>query len=274
MIDQEKHNILRQKYNPDGSTLREYQLYLLDMLKWFDDFCQKEHITYWLSSGTCLGAVRHGGFIPWDDDIDVEMLEEDYVRLLKIFKETDDYGLQTYKNDKYYLQQFAKLRDKHSKITEKECNHLDDKYKYRGAFMDIFPIEYTPKFIAWLVDFVRMRTIVFIGIRAFNYSGFKRKLLLGTLVVLQRIYFYCFLPVMKFPFKFIKGKTLRHSVGWYKVIRKREELFPLTRIDFEGVSLPVPKQYDKYLTRMFGDYMQIPSEDSIQTHELQIQFNR
>ena len=75
-------NDLRARFNPDGSLLRCQQLRMLEMLEAFDDICRRHHIRYWLSSGTALGCARHQGFIPWDDDLDVEMLREDYVRLL------------------------------------------------------------------------------------------------------------------------------------------------------------------------------------------------
>ena len=78
MIDYTTQLKLRQQFNPDGSPLRQLQIRLLDLLRFFDDFCNEHGIKYWLSSGTCLGAIRHGGFIPWDDDVDVEMLDEDY----------------------------------------------------------------------------------------------------------------------------------------------------------------------------------------------------
>ena len=74
MIDSKIQNKLREKYNPDGSLLRQHQLRMLKMLSYFDKICQEHNIHYWLSSGNCIGVVRHGGFIPWDDDIDVEML--------------------------------------------------------------------------------------------------------------------------------------------------------------------------------------------------------
>ena len=74
MIDEATHKALRAAYNPDGSDLRRHQLVMLDMLIWLDRLCVRHAIPYWLSSGTLLGAVRHGGFIPWDDDVDIELM--------------------------------------------------------------------------------------------------------------------------------------------------------------------------------------------------------
>ena len=93
MIDKAIQEQLRERFNPDGSPLREFQMRLLDILVFIDDVCRRHGINYWLSSGTCLGAIRHGGFIPWDDDIDIEMLDTDYKRFIKV--------MQTEHNDRY-----------------------------------------------------------------------------------------------------------------------------------------------------------------------------
>ncbi|MDE5947376.1 MAG: LicD family protein, partial [Prevotella sp.] len=78
---------LRARFNPDGSLLRRQQMRMLDILIEVDRICRKHNIRYWLSSGTLIGAVRHKGFIPWDDDLDIEMLLPDYKRLMKVLPE-------------------------------------------------------------------------------------------------------------------------------------------------------------------------------------------
>ena len=82
MITDTLQNELRERYNPNGSTLRKQQLRMLEMLQYIDSVCKKHNIRYWLCSGTLLGAVRHGGFIPWDDDVDIEMLSCSAISLL------------------------------------------------------------------------------------------------------------------------------------------------------------------------------------------------
>ena len=86
LINSQTNAELKEKYNPEGSILRQIQLGALDALVEFDSVCKKNNIQYWLDSGTLLGAIRHGGFIPWDDDIDVCVLMRDYKRLLKCLK--------------------------------------------------------------------------------------------------------------------------------------------------------------------------------------------
>ena len=73
---------LRKRFNPEGSLLRRQQMRMLEILLEVDKICQKHQIPYWLSSGTLIGAMRHDGFIPWDDDLDIEMMRDDYLRLM------------------------------------------------------------------------------------------------------------------------------------------------------------------------------------------------
>lgn len=96
---------LRKRFNPDGSLLRRQQLRMLELLEVIDVICRKHQIPYWLSSGTLIGAARHKGFIPWDDDLDIEMLRSDYLRLLKVLPQElpDNLALQTNETDPNYI---------------------------------------------------------------------------------------------------------------------------------------------------------------------------
>ena len=110
---------LRKRFNPDGSLLRRQQLRMLELLEVIDVICRKHQIPYWLSSGTLIGAARHKGFIPWDDDLDIEMLRSDYLRLLKVLPQElpDNLALQTNETDPNYIFIYGKLRDKDSHMT-------------------------------------------------------------------------------------------------------------------------------------------------------------
>lgn len=129
---------LRARFNPDGSLLRRHQLRMLEMLTYIDGVCVQHDIPYWLSSGTLLGAVRHGGFIPWDDDVDIELLRRDYKRLLRVLRTEKEgrYRLQTHSTDNGYFFPFAKLRDMHSVLREND--DIDLGFAYRGIYIDIF----------------------------------------------------------------------------------------------------------------------------------------
>ena len=130
---------LKQKYNPEGSILRRHQMRMLEMLETIDAICKKHHIPYWLSSGTLLGAARHKGFIPWDDDLDIELLRKDYLKLMEILPQElpDNLVLQNNETDPNYIFIFAKVRDRNSYM--EEYGSYDRIFKERGIYIDIFP---------------------------------------------------------------------------------------------------------------------------------------
>ena len=121
-------------FNSEGTELRKLQLRMLDMLKVIDRICRKHKIPYWLSSGTALGAVRHGGFIPWDDDLDLEIYRKDYKRLLKVLFEElpDSMIVQTNRTDKNYVAQYAKVRDLNTYL-EEGVGVTNPNYKFNGV---------------------------------------------------------------------------------------------------------------------------------------------
>lgn len=246
MIDSKIQAQLRAKYNPDGSTLRKAQLRMLDILKCVDSICRKHNIPYWLSSGTLLGAVRHGGFIPWDDDLDIEMLKEDYDRLIPILRRELPYNfvLQDECNEEQYPYLFAKVRDKNSLIKE----NVGYKLKYEGLFIDIFPLEksFYPLYI------IAHKMYVFLCERFYSNKliyKLNRKFL--SVIVF---------PFLRFISYFNNTDILRHTLGM-KFIKQRNkhDIFPLIEMKFEDGFFYVPNAYDLYLKKMFGDYMALPS---------------
>ena len=250
MIDKKIHEELRAEYNPDGSMLRRQQMRMLDILLHIDKICNQHNIPYWLSSGTLLGAIRHGGFIPWDDDLDIEMMREDYLRCEKVFKEDDNYVLQTYKNDLYYMMPYAKVRDKYTVLTE---SYNGDEYKYRGVFVDIFPMEYTHR----CMSYISYAPIWFTR----KYIVKHRNRFMGR--VMMKVLKACsfgFISVLRALMKFVPGKKLCYAYGtWcFRENHSVDDLYPLATTKFENFELPIPGNYDAYLRKLYGDYMRIP----------------
>lgn len=264
MIDEKLQAQLRAKYNPDGSLLRRHQLRMVEMLKYFDDLCQKHDIKYWLSSGNCLGLVRHGGFIPWDDDLDVEMLREDYLKLEKVFKETDDYVLQTWKSDSGYSHPFAKMRDKHSYM-EGRINY-DRHYKYKGVFIDIFQLEKSPYSVCRIYYQILWKLI--------KPLCTSDNFIIGVIFhFLKCIYFHS-IPLVRFLFGWFPNNKLRHTygTGWVNNTRDKKKIFPLQRVQFEGISTNIPNNIESYLQNMYGNYLEIPTDDKIKPHIISVNF--
>lgn len=256
MINPTENKLLREHYNPEGSLLRQQQLRMLDMLKYIDAICQKHNIKYWLCSGTLLGAVRHGGFIPWDDDLDIEMPRADYEKLIKILSSNNNskYILQNHKNDKKYYLPFAKLRDTKSELIEGSNKGLD--YKYKGIFIDLFPLD--PNFYFLMKISERLLAIVLKISRAKrNWWGLKSIVANILFSLGNNILFPTFRCISR---TMSSNKSLYHTYG-LPFFKKRDltDIFPLTNITFEGQSFPCPKDTDAYLRKIYGNnYQDLP----------------
>lgn len=266
MIDPKLQAELRARYNPDDSEFRKYQLYLLQMLKDFDKICEEIGVRYWLSSGTLIGAARHGGFIPWDDDIDVEMLKEDYEKLLRSFKETEKYAIQSHDNDTFFFQPFAKFRDKRSIFTEnQECQKY---YKYNGIFIDILKMNWTNRKVSKLLfSIIRIVSKPLRCKRKFHHSVICASKNLINIV-------FNIIPYIDKLFSRSKGLSFGHEYGSYFYDYKRDysTLFPLKKALFEDYYFPVPNDVDGYLTATYGDWNKLPDFENLHVHLVDVKY--
>lgn len=269
MIDWELQKELRQKFNPEGSLLRRQQLRMLEMLKYIDHICLENDISYWLSSGTCLGAVRHGGFIPWDDDVDIEMLKKDYDKLLRIIKRDRDcpYILHNHSTDRHFVSPFSKLRDKKSELHEDKGFDLDQKFS--GLYIDIFQLESSnSKKLALVGKYLCLMCLSPCLLKNKKIRSVSRKILYFITYNILR-------PPIRFlsKIKFRKDGRLRHSIGNVFIKpRSEKDIFPLKRILFEDSYFNVPNSTHDYLKKLYGDYMRLPSLDDIIIHSSDVKF--
>lgn len=261
MIDPKLQAELRAMFNPDGSDLRNMQLRMLDMLKYIDKICRENDIKYWLSSGTCLGAVRHGGFIPWDDDCDIEMSKSDFKKLTKILESSDsNYKLQNHHLDNEYLAPYAKLRD--TKTYLKETNTNDIHYKLHGLYIDIFCIEPSSSLFLYKISSNVHNRLIYPLARIKN--RLLRKFLINTIVPVTSTILY---PVLSLFSRIYNQGYYRHIPGsGFPKRRYKSDFEDIVLLPFEDTSLPVPRGYDNYLKRIYGEYMELPSFNSIQPH--------
>ena len=257
MLDADLQAQLRERFNPEGSMLRLQQRRMLDILLHINGVCSKYGIKYWLSSGTLLGAVRHGGFIPWDDDLDIEMLREDFCKFIEVFEDSDEFVLQTRKTDRYYMLPFAKVRDRYSLLDEMG-NNLN--YKHKGLFVDIFCLEESPRF-AYVGYGVAMHLML--QLQRGRSGGFVR-----AMTTLNKRLFYGSVYLLRPLLRLLPCKRLNHLYGCGPRWRCRhiESIMPLSSVEFEGHTLPAPHDTDAYLSQMFGDYMALPNLNKLKIH--------
>ena len=255
---------LRQKYNPDGSTLRKAQLRMLDILIEVDKILRKHNIDYWLDGGTLLGAVRHGGFIPWDDDLDISIRQSDYSRVREILKRELPGNLvfQDRSTDWNFPFLIAKVRDKNSYLFE---TNYTERVKDKGIYIDIIPMEevIAPKFKE-RIDYVYRHS--FWGIH--NYSDIKEKIL-GYIAYLPIVFV---VGICRLRTKLFHTHKWADRYGWLVSHQFEEnDIFPVKEITFEGQSFYGPCNPDHFLKTIFGDYMQIPPEDKRMVHNSKIE---
>lgn len=258
MIDKVFNDSLKARFAPKGSVLYNHQTRLLEMLIYIDNICRKNNINYWLSSGTALGAARHNGFIPWDDDIDIEMTYKDYIKFEKIMLNDVTFAIQTRHTDDFYAAPYAKVRDKKSIIQE---HNQDTNYKYKGIYIDVFIIERNPSlFLSAFFSRIIWNLVLESGKANTTFRKHIYKLK-KTIIYAMRDFFR--IVLMAFP-----CKQYRHTLGggFSRNVRYMNEIFPLKEVLFEGHLFMAPGNLDEYLTRIYGDYMTLPDLDNIHPH--------
>lgn len=253
------NDALRQRYNPEGSTLRRNQLELLELLKVVDDICKRNNIEWWLSSGTLLGAARHQGFIPWDDDIDIVMLRKDFKRFNRIMRNyhSEEYVYHSMATDIDYVYLFSKFRRRKGEVDE--GHRRSTYYKYKGQFIDIFAIEKTSYFAA------RASSIIYNNLQHLtsyiSWAWLRRPLI----AIINILCIGIIIPILRL-IGLINPRGEYHYAlgsGWGRHRFFAEHTFPLGKLKFEGEEFPAPKDVDAYLTHVYGDWRRIPSEEQI-----------
>lgn len=224
--------------------LREIQLANLALLKELDYVCSQNNINYWIDFGTLLGAVRHKGFIPWDDDIDVGMLREDYQKIVEVFNKTT-------KNPEIYAN-YCICTNKSCqiiiKIQHKKCKHI---------FIDIFP--YDNFNIALTEDEQIEKTLKIKTIRENMQKECPSKddyELINKTINKYKGEFIIGIPI-ETP-DYIWGIDYNHH--WKNWFTNKQTLFPLKKIEFENSLFPCINNIDGYLKKVYGNYMDYPKK--------------
>lgn len=240
----------------------------LELLNEFHRICELHHLDYFLDSGTALGAVRHKGFIPWDDDIDVGMLRDDYEKFLEFAPHSIQSGfyLQTHLVDRNYRHMHAKLRKLNTVFPEPGTDNL----ACRGIFIDIFPFDSVSD-VPWISKieikigrYLRSR----LTIRKFGSKKNCYKKFLSRVLHLLPISFF---EGIFNAFLRCHHNNTNHIVCHFYHMRlnkpfEKKWFVPTKRIIFESAEYRIMGDYDSYLKAMYGDYMQLPPESKRTVH--------
>lgn len=254
----------------DQTMINNLRSVQIELLKEFSRICIDNDINYWLDSGTLLGAVRHQGFIPWDDDIDVGMLRKDYDRFAEIIDDELDKDLYYYQNwlsESSYGQPFAKLLKKNTILVESSAEKTTSK---SGVYIDIFPYdEYgNRQFTQGLpLKIIRRMILCKCGYQLwiYNDSFNLRKYL--VYLPLRFISLFYSTRYLKERYEKIARKFNRThqekvfengSTNYNKWAIDRDCFSSTVLLPFEGATYACPAGYDKYLKTVYGDYMKFP----------------
>lgn len=246
------------------TELRHLQLVILHIMKDIDALCAKNNIEYSLNGGSAIGAIRHKGFIPWDDDLDIQMTPTNYKKFIKVCREQLD-------KEKYYFAEgtvdwpldFCKIKLRGTKMIETEG--YGGKKNELGIFVDIFRVDgAAPTKLGryWQYFCAKYRTAYLINQRGYNSASLLKK------IVMFLSFPQKFKPIRNF-FKHEKEKYDGEETGYYGLLSEYTKVnhcfFPkhiftngTIKVDFEDTKLSILKEYDAYLKQVFGNYMQLP----------------
>jgi len=259
-------------------SLEEIKKIELDILKDIHRVCEKNGLRYYLAGGTLLGAIRHKGFIPWDDDIDILMPRPDYMKFIKIYENEGDkkYKLTSPYNNKNHLYTFTKVFDTRTIKIENGLNY--DSENIGGIEVDVFPTDGLPDNIDKSNKYFRKQKLLF---HLYSFSVTKKSVNKNIIkrIIKNTIVYICrligkqrFIKVINnnaMKYEFDKSNYIGLSVTTYYGSKERIEkkhYIEQIKVEFEGYLFNAPKNYDQYLSNLYGDYMKLPPEDKRVTH--------
>ena len=265
----------------DQKTIRKIQLEELNMLKEINKICERHNLTYYALGGTLLGAVRHNGFIPWDDDLDIGFKRDEYEAFWTYAEKELPSPLKAVylKNDLDYIYAYGRITNPNIRL----YRDLTKNRTVQDLWVDIFPLDIIPergfqRFV-WEKEFYILRGIR--NVSCFSeivdttkrYHGLKKFIVYLAMNCKIEKLFNTHKAITRLD-KFLtswaskKDRCIGNPLGswWYKEIFQKEYYDECIKLPFEDIELTCPKEYDAILTQMYGDYMTPPPEDNRNKH--------
>lgn len=269
------------EYN--SKVLRKVQLTELEILKKFDAICRKYDIPYVIFYGAGIGALRHRGFVPWDDDIDVMLMREDFERFCHIAKEqySEAYYLANADESINWPVMASHWGPKNTSFVSTQDKNVPCKFT---IFLDIFPLDAISDnnfkrkkqcYETWFWS--KLMILRQISHPPIHYHGLKRKVfyfVCGLIHISLKIchispkwlYGNCKRACLRYKGRLTQEVAFLADTYPEGSIFSKDELFPPRYLEFEGIKLPFPRELEKLLTRYYGDYMQMPPEEDRKNH--------
>lgn len=268
----------------DDITLKKLQSVELEILKDFVDLCEKYELVYFGIAGTGIGAIRHGGFIPWDDDIDVAMPREDFEKFIQIAKKeySDKYFVMNGEENENYPLLTTRWMMKGTEFVEETFKHLDCPL---GIFLDIYPLDKIPddeklfrKQARKAFFYSKLLILRSIPFPILGFKGWKAMLVhavCGSVHIVmkmlhiskKKLYKKC--KEISTQYNYLE-KTERIDflcdTTAYLNIHEVSDIYPLKKMEFDGIMLNFPNKIEKNLEAAYGDYMQLPPLEERKNH--------
>ena len=256
----------------DEWKIKELQDKILEIAVYVDRFCEENGIEYCLMGGSALGAVRHNGFIPWDDDLDFFMTPDNYEKFVRLFEEKGDHS-------KFFLEPFGhfdnmitlgKVRAKNTTYIEQSLVDYDISH---NIYLDIFILHTCPDNAIkrrWQYIWAKYVVAKAQSVRDLSRYGFALRTALFILRLFPRLFLVKFALKQVYRYRNEKSHLYCNYLGkarYKKGTYKREWFESTKKVPFETVKLAVPVGVDHFLSERFGDYMKIPSAEQIKREQ-------
>ena len=260
------------------TSIKEMQEIELNVLKKIHSFCLSNNIEYFLAYGTLIGAVRHNGFIPWDDDIDIVMLRENYDKFVELFPDyASEAGLflaNPYSKDHYYPHEYSKVCDASTVLVER-MSKIDSKL---GVYVDVFPLDNIPNnLIARRLFHIKTRLFRrLLNAANTNFAtddyvkhySFTKRILLRVFHAVPIAWTFRQFEAMIIKYKNYNSYYVMQVEGASGAVYEKSWFIRSQLHRFENEYFCIPNDYDKCLRKIYGDYMKMPSKDKQIPHHV------